>query len=346
MRYLVRDDEADGVERVGPRQTGPAVPKEEGKSQDPPCHQKRVKEVDAGAEDRSHRVPVCKAGSEDRAVLAALAREQRVGDAVDVSRRTLLGLLLVVGIFVVDARAIARSYTFPVSDIRAIETSKDVERHTLVARDGVAVNALELRAPLGARTIVHFHNNRETAASQIEIARAFHARGLGVLLVEYRGYGASRGTVPSEEGLYLDAECALDMLAKRGVGPERVVLWGTSLGTGVAAEMARRGRGARLVLVTPYTSIPELVTDVVPIVPAWILVPDHFDTLAKADDIHTPTLVIHGDADEIVPFSMGERVARAIHGARIVRIARGHHGDLFVRDGKHLLAEMAAFSTD
>lgn len=267
-------------------------------------------------------------------------------DAEDVSRRTILGVLFVLGVFVAGSRAIARSYTFPVSDVGTTEASDDLERHTLVAQDGVAVHALELRAPLGARTIVHFHNNRETAASRIETARALHARGFGVLLVEYRGYGASRGSAPSEDGLYLDAECALDMLAKRGVGSERVVLWGTSLGTGVAAEMARRGRGARLVLVTPYTSIPELVTAVVPMFPAWILVPDHFDTFAKADEIHLPTLVIHGDADEIVPFSMGERIARAIHGARIVRIAGGHHGDLFARDGEHLLAEIASFGAD
>jgi uncharacterized protein len=265
----------------------------------------------------------------------------------EVSRRALLSLVLAIGAggLVPGARSIARSYVFPISEVSTAEIPEDFERHTLVARDAVAVHALELPAPFGARTIVHFHNNRETAASKVEIARALRARGFGVLLVEYRGYGASSGAEPSEEGLYLDAECALDMLAKRGVGPERIVLWGTSLGTGVAAEMARRGRGARLVLVTPYTSIPGLVTDAAPIVPAWILVPDHFDTLAKSDDIHVPTLVIHGDADEIVPFWMGERVARAIRGARLVRIAGAHHGDLFARDGDHLLAEITALGT-
>jgi fermentation-respiration switch protein FrsA (DUF1100 family) len=73
-----------------------------------------------------------------------------------------------------------------------------------------------------------------------------------------------------------------------------------------------------------------------------ILVPDHFDTLAKSEDIGIPTLVIHGDADEIVPFWMGERLARAIRGARLLRIVGAHHGDLFARDGEHLLAEIAA----
>jgi fermentation-respiration switch protein FrsA (DUF1100 family) len=211
-----------------------------------------------------------------------------------------------------------------------------------VAREGTTVRAFEHIAPPGARTIVHFHNNRETAASRADVARALHARGLGVVLVEYRGYGDSRDAAPSEEGLYLDAEAALDDLAARGTGADRVVLWGTSLGTGVAAEMARRGRGARLVLVAPFTSIPDLVTNVVPFVPARLLVPDRFDTLSKASEIRVPTLVIHGDADEIVPFAMGERLAGAIGGARLLPVAGGRHGDLFLRAHDVLLDAIAS----
>ena len=208
------------------------------------------------------------------------------------------------------------------------------------AKDGTLVHALEIVAPEGARTIVDFHNNRQTIEDRLDLAFALHARGFGVLLVEYRGYGASRGLEPTEEGLYLDAEAALDMLAARGVAPENIVLWGTSLGTGVAAEMARRGRGSRLVLVSPYTSIPDLVTDVVPGVPARLLVADHFDTLAKCDQIRVPTIVLHGDADEIVPFWMGQSVAEAIPGARLLRVPGGHHGDLFGRDAEKLLSKL------
>lgn len=222
----------------------------------------------------------------------------------------------------------------------------EFESHVLTARDGVAVHVFELQAAPGARTIVLFHNNRETAEAGAELARSLRARGFGVVLVEYRGYGSSRADgSPSEEGLYLDAEAALDMLASRGIGPDLVVLWGTSLGTGVAAEMARRGRGSRLVLVTPYTSIPDIVSDRAPFVPARALVADRFETLAKADQILVPTLVIHGDADEIVPFSMGERLARAIHTAKLVRIHGAHHGDLFTRDRERLLEEIVALGT-
>jgi fermentation-respiration switch protein FrsA (DUF1100 family) len=263
-----------------------------------------------------------------------------------VHRSSIAGLAVALLVLAVPiARAIARSYVFPVSEVALATAPDGFEPLELVARDGVAVHAFDLRAAAGARTIVYFHNSRETAASRAGIARALHARGLGVLLVEYRGYGASRGGSPSEEGLYLDAECALDMLVARGVGADRVVLWGTSLGTGVAAEMARRGRGARLVLEAPYTSIPELVTDVAPVVPARMLVPDRFDTLSKSEQIAVPTLVLHGDADEIVPFWMGQRLARAIRGARLVRIAGAHHGDLFAREGDRLLAEIAALAS-
>jgi len=135
------------------------------------------------------------------------------------------------------------------------------------------------------------------------------------------------------------------MLAERGIPPAKIVLWGASLGSGVAAEMVRRGRGSQLVLVTPYTSIPDLVTDVVPALPARLFLADHFDTLSKSGEILVPTTIIHGDADEIVPFWMGEKIARAIRGARLLRVSGGHHGDLFGREGERLLSEVVGSGT-
>ena len=234
---------------------------------------------------------------------------------------------------------------FPTRDLPAHGFAVGPAHLAFQARDGTTVHALELSADPGGRTIVDFHNNRETIENRLDVATKLHARGFGVLLVEYRGYGSSRGPEPSEEGLYLDAEAALDLLALRGVPAERIVLWGTSLGTGVAAEMARRGRGGALVLISPYTSIPDLVTDVVPGVPARLLLADHFDTLAKSANIRVPTTVVHGDADEIVPFWMGQRIAGAIPGARLVRVRGGHHGDLFGRDGDKLLEALVGSGT-
>ena len=263
-------------------------------------------------------------------------------NALGVARTTVLaGLAAALVATLALAPGIGRRFLFAGVDTAPASAPPDVQVHALRARDGVAVHALEVVGPPGARVLVSFHNNRETAEQGVGLARALRARGFGVLLVEYRGYGASRGALPSEDGLYLDAEAALDMLSARGIGPERVALLGTSLGTGVAAEMARRGRGARLVLVTPYTSIPDLVTDAVPLVPARALIADPFDTLAKSKSIEVPTLVVHGDADEIVPFWMGARLAGALPRARLLRVPGGHHGDLFGRGGADLLDEVA-----
>lgn len=225
-------------------------------------------------------------------------------------------------------RGVSHRLLFPVAEVRSARGLPGFVEHRVRARDGVMVRALELPGPGDAPVLVHFHNNREVAEQAEQLALELGARGVGVMLVEYRGYGDAEGEAPSEAGLYADAEAALDVLTLRGVEAKRIVLWGTSLGTGVAAEMARRGRGGRLVLVTPYTSIPDLVTSVVPFVPAHLLIADHFDSLSKAPGIGIPTVVIHGDADEIVPFAMGERLAGAIPGASLLRIAGGRHGNL------------------
>lgn len=243
----------------------------------------------------------------------------------------------------VGGRALTRRFLFPVHDLRVVPSPHGFTEHRIATRDGNWARALELEAAERGRTVVHFHTNRETAEGLADLARALRARGLGVVLVEYRGYGRSTGD-PTEAGIYADAEAVLDMLGRRGLGADRIVLSGASLGTGVAAEMARRGRGARLVLVTPYTSIPGVVEDVVPLFPSRIFIEDRFDTLAKASGIVVPTLVIHGDADEIVPFWMGERLAQEIRGAVLRRVPGGRHGDLFARDPE-IVAVIAAHAS-
>jgi len=196
------------------------------------------------------------------------------------------------------------------------------------ASDGVVMPAVHFPAPAGAPTVVHFHGNAETLRTELPFAVSLRARGLGVLLVEYRGYGAAPGA-PSEEAFYRDAEAALAALAADGVTRDRVVLSGISLGTGVAAEMAARGLGARLVLIAPYTSIPRVAGRIAPFLPTSVIIGDRFDTLGKAGRIAVPTLVIHGDLDDIIPYDMGRAVAGAIAGARLVTVRGGHHNDLF-----------------
>lgn len=200
---------------------------------------------------------------------------------------------------------------------------------TARAADGVAVNALEFAAPNASRTIVHFHGNAESADANAFLGREMKKRGFTVVLVEYRGYGRSRGSSPDEEGLYLDAAAILDVLAARGTGPDRIVLWGQSLGTGVAAEMAKRGRGARLVLVAPFTSTVDMAARIVPFLPASMVMGDRYDTLSKAPGISAPALVVHGDIDDVIPFEQGEKVSRTLPHGTLLRVPEGRHDNLY-----------------
>jgi alpha-beta hydrolase superfamily lysophospholipase len=202
---------------------------------------------------------------------------------------------------------------------------------SLHAEDGALVIAAQFPPPsAGARTIVVFHGNGETIGGRVPLALDLQRRGFGVVLTEYRGYGpASESGRPDEEGLYRDAEAILDELARQGIDAPRVTLLGISLGSGVAAEMAARGRAASLVLVSPFTSITAMARRVAPFLPvAWVC-PDRFDTLSKAPRIRVPTLVIHGELDEVVPFAMGRDVAEGIVGATFRPVAGLHHNDLF-----------------
>jgi alpha-beta hydrolase superfamily lysophospholipase len=202
----------------------------------------------------------------------------------------------------------------------------------LRASDGAPVRALQIPPPNDrSRTIVIFHGNAETIGSGVDLAEDLHHRGLGVVLAEYRGYGVSRTAGrPSEPAFYGDAEAILDALQAQGIAADRTVVMGISLGTGVAAEMARRGRSAALVLFSPYTSITAMARQVAPFLPASFICPDAFDTLSKAGEIRVPTLVVHGDQDEVISVAMGRAVAAAIPGADLKILAGGHHNDLFV----------------
>lgn len=266
--------------------------------------------------------------------LEALAREtpkQRWKRRLKKAALNLLFAAMAYALLVGAARLLHRRVLYqPPGDYQpSAEMPEGATLLTATAADGVAVNALEFAAPKAARTIVHFHGNAETVEANAFLGREMKKRGFAMVLVEYRGYGRSVGTSPSEEGLYLDAAAVLDLLAARGVGPDRVVLWGQSLGTGVAAEMAKRGRGSRLALVAPFTSTVDMASRIVPFLPASMVMIDRFDTLSKAPSIAAPTLVVHGDIDDVIPFEQGEKVSHALPHGAFLKVPEGRHDNLY-----------------
>lgn len=239
--------------------------------------------------------------------------------------------VIVYGAIVLAARALHRRVLYqPPPSEPAAGVPDGVTLLTAIAADGAPVNALELLAPKASRTVVHFHGNAETAEENLTLARLLQKRGFSVVLVEYRGYGRSRASgAPNELGLYADAAAVLDLLAARGIGREQIVLWGQSLGTGVATEMAQRGRGARLLLVAPFTSTVDLAKRALPVLPAtWVMI-DRFDNANKAPTIAVPTLIVHGDIDDVIPMELGERLSKAFPQATFLKITEGRHDNLY-----------------
>jgi hypothetical protein len=213
--------------------------------------------------------------------------------------------------------------------------------------EGSTVYALHVPAPEGAPTVVHFHGNGEQLADgSTWLAQHFQEAGLGFYAVEYPGYGlAAVGQGPSEQGIYAAAERALAHLhGALGVPKESTVLQGQSLGSGVAVEMAKRGLGTRLVLITPYTSIVEVGARIFPWLPASLLVRDPFDSAAKAPGLKLPVLIVHGTRDEVIPVDMGQRLGTLFPNAT-TRILEGkRHND--VLDRPDILQELVRFARD
>jgi pimeloyl-ACP methyl ester carboxylesterase len=210
---------------------------------------------------------------------------------------------------------------------------------------GSTVVALHVPAPPGSMTVVHLHGNAEQLADLSWLASQLRTRALGFFAVEYPGYGLAATGAPSEEAIDAAVEAALlHLRGPLGVPNENILLLGQSLGSGPAVEMVRRGYGARLVLVSPYTSIPEVGARSFPFLPVRLLVRDRFDSASKASAISLPVLIIHGTRDEVIPFDMGERLSSLFPRARLRRLEGAHHNDMFDWEQGVALDEIAAFA--
>lgn len=152
----------------------------------------------------------------------------------------------------------------------------------------------------GKAVILFFHGNGDSVLGSMVAVRALVAAGYGAVLPEFRGFNGAPG-VPDEQGLYRDARAARAWMAGNGIAPDRTVIVGYSLGTGVAAQSALEQRPRALILVAPYVSIPHVVAARFWWLPADMLVSERFDTAAKIGRIACPVLLIHGAADSVIP---------------------------------------------
>jgi fermentation-respiration switch protein FrsA (DUF1100 family) len=205
-----------------------------------------------------------------------------------------------------------------------------VKERSLAAGDGERIIAWHAQAAPGRPTLLYFHGNAGSLAARAERISAFMGAGLGVFMMSYRGYGGSTGR-PSEAANTADAYLAYAALLEAGVSPEAVIVYGESLGTGVAVHVAAERACAGLVLEAPFTSMVELAARIYPLLPVRLLLADRYETDKVIPKVRIPVLILHGNRDDVVPVEMGLALGRIANAPkRVVVFPEGAHSDLYV----------------
>jgi fermentation-respiration switch protein FrsA (DUF1100 family) len=194
--------------------------------------------------------------------------------------------------------------------------------------------------PKGERPVVlYFHGNGGALRNRARRFAELVADGTGLVALSYRGYGGSSGS-PSEEGLLNDGRAAYAFASAR-YPVTRLVVWGESLGTGVAVALAAEKEFAKVVLEAPFTSTADIAAAVYPIVPVRYLMKDQFRSDQRIAEVKEPVLVIHGQLDNVIPIEYGRRLfERIVSPKRFVNLPNATHAGL---DAHGALAEVKKF---
>jgi fermentation-respiration switch protein FrsA (DUF1100 family) len=223
-----------------------------------------------------------------------------------------------------------RTLVFPVlaNHVQAAAAGfPEAQETKLVTADGEQLVAWYV-APKGDKPLfVYFHGNGDTLSWRVGRDRQLVANGAGLLAVSYRGFEGSTGT-PSEAGFHLDADAAYEFAAAR-VAPEQIITWGHSLGTGVAVRLAAERKVSGLILEAPYTSVADVAAMRYPLLPIRLILKDPFHSDWRIGRVTAPVLVMHGEDDDTIPISMGQRLFDLVQAPkRFARFPHAGHLDL------------------
>lgn len=206
----------------------------------------------------------------------------------------------------------------------------DYEDVTLTASDNVKLHGWYVPHPQPRAVALFFHGNGGNISQRLESVSIFHQLRLSTFILDYHGYGRSGGR-PSEQATYLDAQAAWEYLVnERGIAPERIIVFGRSLGGAVAAWLAARHRPRAVVIESTFTSLPEVAAETYPLLPVRWLTRYRYCTLKNLRRVQCPVLIAHSRDDAVIPFHHGTRLYEALCGVKDFLELTGPHNEGFL----------------
>jgi hypothetical protein len=200
------------------------------------------------------------------------------------------------------------------------------EEVRLETADGERLVAWHVPPRDGKPVVLYFQGNGGGLDLRANRFRNLVSDGTGLIAVSYRGYGGSTGR-PTEAGLITDAQTAHAFATSR-YAPEQLVLWGESLGTGVAVALAAERPVARVLLESPYTATVDVAASIYPFIPVRLLMKDQFRSDQRIAHVTAPVLILHGALDRIIPIRFGERLYELIRAPKqFIRLPQAEHND-------------------
>ena len=208
--------------------------------------------------------------------------------------------------------------------------------------DSIKLNAWFVPARDSRFTLLFCHGNGGNICHRIEKIKTLNALGLDVFIFDYRGYGKSDGRM-SERGFYRDVSAAYEyLISERKISPDRIVLYGESLGGAVAIDLAARTHVRALITESTFSSTKDAAREIFPYFPVF-LISSKFDSLDKIKNIKAPKLIIHSQNDEIIPFVQSEKLFNAAPEPKKRLILIGPHNSCYIDSEERYIAGIEEF---
>lgn len=273
---------------------------------------------------------------------------------INFTRERLIGVIVAVilgGVaFVFGLRWLEFSITFhpvrvPANQILLLPAG--AEEVWFSAADGTRLHGWFFRSESEPETatIIYFHGNGGNISNIDWVGQQLAKRGFDVLLFDYRGYGKSEGEVGSESGLYADGDAALAFVVSKGARPERVVLYGQSLGTTIVADVASRQDVGAVILESGLSSASSVARTALPWLPEWLhfLATNRFESAAKLAHVKAPILITHGDPDPVIPTEEARILFTRANEPKHLLIFPGAGHNVFGSQGDEYLSRLEQF---